>query len=638
MNVMIQPRFLFLLFAAIIVAYGVSFFSSSPTGLASNGAADKSIPTSEDKETFCKGQPGKHVKRPALLSYFLLGQGETEKKAWAGYLTSRSEEDPLQVSRLAQATIVASEITAQPLAGQIVDVDTGLDGDRSFSPSLVVINTGDTVRWNFKSSGHNVVSGNNCVNDNQFCSPSDANCSSNPTGLAGTSYSHTFNSPGTFNYFCRPHCSEGMTGTVIVQAGGTPTPTPTPSPSVTPTPTPTPTPKTIQFSSSSYSVNESDAVATITVNRTGDLSGTASVAYSTSDIAGSQSCSVLNGYASARCDYISSFGTLSFAAGESAKTFTVHIIDDSYAEGNEFLYLNLGNPLGATLGSPSTALLTIADNETTNGVNPVDNAGFFVREQYLDFLNREPDSGGFNFWTNEINSCGATQSCIDIKRINVSAAFFLSIEFQQTGYLVERIYKSAYGDGNGTSTFNGAHQLPVPIVGFNEFLSDTQEIGQGVVVGQGNWQDVLEANKQAFTSEFVQRTRFSTAFPTTMSPQQFVDALFANAGITPSSADRNTAIAEFGSDTNTSNLAARGKALRDVAENSTLNTQEFNRAFVLMQFFGYLRRDPNSSPDTDYSGFDFWLTKLNQFNGNFVNAEMVKAFINSDEYRKRFGP
>jgi len=97
-------------------------------------------------------------------------------------------------------------------------------------------------------------------------------------------------------------------------------------------------------------------------------------------------------------------------------------------------------------------------------------------------------------------------------------------------------------------------------------------------------------------------------------------------------------IAEFGSATNTSDVAARGRALRDVVENSILNTQEFNRAFVLMQFFGYLRRNPNDPQDIDYTGYEFWLNKLNQFNGNFVAAEMVKAFITSTEYRQRFGP
>ena len=159
-----------------------------------------------------------------------------------------------------------------------------------------------------------------------------------------------------------------------------------------------------------------------------------------------------------------------------------------------------------------------------------------------------------------------------------------------------------------------------------------------MVVGQTGWENVLENNKQAFTLDFVQRLRFTSAYATTMTPAQFVDRLFANAGLTPSSTDRNAATAEFGSATNTTDVAARSRALRDVAENASLNSQEFNRAFVLMQYIGYLRRDPNSGPDTDYTGYDFWLAKLNQFNGNFVNAEMVKAFITSVEYRQRFGP
>jgi len=138
--------------------------------------------------------------------------------------------------------------------------------------------------------------------------------------------------------------------------------------------------------------------------------------------------------------------------------------------------------------------------------------------------------------------------------------------------------------------------------------------------------------------EFVQRSRFTSAYSTSMTPTGFVNQLFLNAGVTPSTTDRNAAIAEFGSATNTSDVAARGRALRDVAENSILQQQEFNRAFVLMQYLGYLRRNPNDPQDTDYTGYDFWLTKLNAFNGNFVAAEMVKAFITSDEYRHRFGP
>jgi len=98
------------------------------------------------------------------------------------------------------------------------------------------------------------------------------------------------------------------------------------------------------------------------------------------------------------------------------------------------------------------------------------------------------------------------------------------------------------------------------------------------------------------------------------------------------------AIDEFGGAGTSAETAARGRALRRVAENSTFMQQEFNRTFVLMQYFGYLRRNPDDPQDTDYSGYDFWLTKLNEFNGNFVNAEMVKAFIVSGEYRGRFGP
>ncbi len=360
--------------------------------------------------------------------------------------------------------------------------------------------------------------------------------------------------------------------------------------------------------------------------------------YTTSDVAGAQNCSIVNGNASSRCDYIASIGTLSFAPGDSSKSIFVLIINDSYPEGPETFSVTLSSPTGASLGVFSTATVTINDNDATAGANPIDRANFFVTEHYYDFLNRLPDNGGLAFWTNEITSCGADAGCIEVKRINVSAAYFLSIEFQQTGYLVERMYKSAYGTATGNSTSPSAHTLQVPIVRFNEFLPDTQRIGQGVVVGGPGWETALENNKVAFAAEFGQRTRFTSQYPTTLSPSTFVDQLFVNAGVTPTTTERNAATAEFGSATNTSDLAARGRTLRRVAENATLVTNEFNRAFVLMQFFGYLRRDPNDLPDTDYTGYDFWLTKLNQFGGNFINAEMVKAFISSLEYRQRFAP
>jgi len=273
----------------------------------------------------------------------------------------------------------------------------------------------------------------------------------------------------------------------------------------------------------------------------------------------------------------------------------------------------------------------------TNTVITINDSDFFVNQQYVDFLSRFPDQSGFDFWVNQIASCNGDAVCIAGQRDNSSGAFFLSIEYQETGYLVERMYKVAYGDATGTSTFGTTHTLSVPIVRRSEFLPDTLEMSNGVVVGQPNWQTVLENNKVAFANDFVSRARFSSAFATSLTPAQFVDALFGKAGVTPSASDRTAAINEFVSGAaNTADTAARGRALRRVAENADLNSAEKNKAFVLMQYLGYLRRDPNVGADTDYTGYDFWLQKLNNHGGDFHAAQMVRSFIVSGEYLNRF--
>ncbi len=391
----------------------------------------------------------------------------------------------------------------------------------------------------------------------------------------------------------------------------------------------------ISFSQSNYGFGESGGSLVITVNRTNDISRAATVDYSTSDpgVPTGAPCSTVNGNASSRCDFTTAAGTLRFAAGESEKTFTVLISQDNYVEGPELLTLTLSNPTGGALfATPSIATMAITDDATEPAANPVDDADVFVRQHYHDFLNREADFFGLQFWKNQITECqqpGATCNA-EVRRINVSAAFFLSIEFQETGYLVYRFYKSAFGDIPGT---------PVPLR-LNEFLPDTQQIGKDVVIGQPGAEQLLENNKVAFALDFVSRARFTTTYPTALTPAQFVDLLFINASVTPSTADRNAAINEFGGAGHTADTAARARALRQVAENSTLKQQETNKAFVLMQYFGYLRRNPNDAPEAglNFDGYNFWLAKLNQFNGNFVNAELVKAFIISGEYRQRFGP
>ena len=413
----------------------------------------------------------------------------------------------------------------------------------------------------------------------------------------------------------------GFWNTLSAPAGTpTPTPSPTPTPTATPTPTPTPAANVAQFSASNYEVQEACTTVTINVNRVGDTSAAASVDYHTSDVTATE-----------RKDYITALGTLNFAAGETSRSFVVLINDDSFVEGTETFNVTLSNPIGMTLGAPAITTVAIIDNPTEPATNVIDDPRNFVCQHYHDFLNRQPDPGGWDFWTNQAISCGSPDTLVC--RINVSASFFLSIEFQDTGYLVERIYKAAYGDVASTSTFPSAHPLQVPVIRLNEFLSDAQEIGQGVIVNQGNWQQQLESNKQAFTAEFVQRSRFKTAFPNSLTAEQFVDQLNVNAGNVLSTAERTQLENDL-----SMNVKTRAQVLRAVAENSNLSAAEFNRAFVLMQYYGYLRRNPNDPQDTDYTGYDFWLTKLNQFNGNYINAEMVKAFITSIEYRQRFGP
>jgi len=272
------------------------------------------------------------------------------------------------------------------------------------------------------------------------------------------------------------------------------------------------------------------------------------------------------------------------------------------------------------------------------GTNPpqfitIDDNDFFTQEQYIDFLNRMPDQSGFQFWLNQITNCGANNpGCIEVMRVNVSASFFLSIEFKETGYLAERTYKSAFGDApNAVSTFNGTHTIVAPRIRFSEFLTDIKAIGNGVVVLQQGWEAALEANKVAYFNAFVQRSSFTTDYPAGMTPAQFVDQLNSRAGNPLSQSERNQLVTDL-----TGGGKTRAQVLRAVAEDQDLFNAEFNRAFVLMQYYGYLRRDPNAGQDTDYTGYDFWLTKLNQFNGNYISAEMVKAFISSIEYRNRF--
>lgn len=378
----------------------------------------------------------------------------------------------------------------------------------------------------------------------------------------------------------------------------------------------------VRFSASTYNVQENLTFITVTVLRSGDVSGAGQVDYITDGVTASQSS-----------DYTFAHGTLFFAANETSKDVDMLISEDIKVEGTETFTLTLSNNFGVLLGSPSTASIVINDDPIEGGANPINFIDIYVGQHYHDFLARQSDSSGQAFWENQIFSCGSNTACIDERRVNVSAAFFLSIEFQQSGYFVIRAHKAAFGNAKSNPRY-----FP--------FLHDQRRVVAGVVVGSGNWAAVLDANRQAFLLEFVSRPEFISNFPQGQSGSVYVDNMFANEGVIPTAAERQTAINAYG----TGNALGRAAALKSVIESNTVFNAQYNSAFVLMQYFGYLRRDPDDPPDNNFGGYDFWLAKLNQFSlpgedlrdervalNRVKRADMVKSFIDSGEYRIRFG-
>ncbi len=246
--------------------------------------------------------------------------------------------------------------------------------------------------------------------------------------------------------------------------------------------------------------------------------------------------------------------------------------------------------------------------------NPIDRARFFVERHYLDFLGRPHDERGRDFWAGGIETCGDDQSCVNTARVNVSAAFFFSIEFQETGFSVYRANKAAYGNLPGK---------PVPVT-LCQLRAETEEIKGDVQVGVGDWARRLEDNKAAYFRRFVATPRFKERYDPLKS-FEYVETLYANAGLSPSVEDSTALVVGLLTQTET-----RATVLRKISERSDYKLKENNRAFVAMQYFGYLRRDP------DPPGFAFWLKKLEDNHGDFRAAQMVFAFIDSIEYRDRF--
>jgi hypothetical protein len=275
-----------------------------------------------------------------------------------------------------------------------------------------------------------------------------------------------------------------------------------------------------------------------------------------------------------------------YLAGDTASPNFPFINNDTTGKSAQDFIVKIGPMLGLEgLSSP-------------NAYNPLSDANNFVRQQYLDFLSREPDHAGLVFWGDQISQCGTDAACIDQRKVELSAAFYMSDEFQRTGYFVHRLYKASYG------------RMPSYI----EFTPDRRKI-----VGGAN----LAASKIAFANEWVSRDIFLQSYPVNMSTADFVNSLYDNAGLVPFTAERQEQIAAMAGG------RTRAEVLRNAIETPAFKASEYNRAFVLIQYFGYLRRNG------DQSGLDFWIDVLNNRDPNNYYG-MVRAFLTSVEYQDRF--
>jgi|ERR1044071_4093015 hypothetical protein len=355
---------------------------------------------------------------------------------------------------------------------------------------------------------------------------------------------------------------------------------------------------TYQFSAESYQVGEADGHVDVYVTRS-DSAAEAVVNYASSDNSGLNLCSSVTGLASSRCDYATTVGTLQFAAGETSRTISIPLVDDALTEGTESLTISLSNPAAAVSGVIVTATITITDDDATTGANPIDQTPFFIRQHYIDFLGREPDAAGLQGWLNVLDNCGSTVAP-PCDRVEVSSAFFRSEEFQTRAYFVYRFY-SAVG------------RIPL----YEEFIPDFAKVSGFLSAQQ------LEANKAAFIDEFMARSEFRNRYDSTINnPTAYVEALLQTVGL-PNHPGKDFWITELAAQRMT-----RAQVLRALTESAEVYQKYYTEAFVIMQYFGYLRR----SADGSYVN---WIQTMNQTGGDY--RMMISGFLNSAEYRQRFG-
>jgi uncharacterized protein DUF4214 len=288
-------------------------------------------------------------------------------------------------------------------------------------------------------------------------------------------------------------------------------------------------------------------------------------------------------------------------------------------------YLPLGVPLylfidGAENDANGSGAYTVQMQDLSvaqpcSAANLIDCPEFFVHQHYYDFLNRQPEENGFNAWLSVMNNCASGDLvCQHEQRLTTSAGFFGSQEFQLKGYYAFRFYRVAFG------------RLPQ----YSEIFDDMWYL-------YGETPDQVYTQKASFADYFMQRLEFAGIY-NSLSNTEYVAALLDKYGLnaitTANPAQPNGAVkvnltrSELVSRLDIGTLS-RAQVLRAVADSDQIFQSEFNRAFVAMQYYGYLRRTPEPE------GYNDWLDYLNTHPGDF--REMVRGFVDSVEYRNRFG-
>lgn len=313
-------------------------------------------------------------------------------------------------------------------------------------------------------------------------------------------------------------------------------------------------------------------------------------------------------------------GVYSFADLEVGGFYTVAPARANYSFSPRALTFSL-------LANKTDAVFTAMPGEVT--ANPLDTPEFFVRQHYLDFLNREPDQVGFEYWSNQLNQCVSDHFCTRNQRIALSNAFFFELEFQQTGSYVFRLHRAAFGNNQpfpNPDSVNLAEARKLP--SYAVFAADRARVVGGVQ---------LAASQLALANILVQRTEFLTKYPASLEGQSFVDAVLAtlreDSGV-DLSPERSALLAMFNAG---GRAAVMYRLADDNAETNTIDNRafidaEYNRAFVFTQYAGYLRRN------ADVTGFLFWLGQVDGVPVRDLPAQhrMVCSFITSTEYQQRF--